>query len=274
MTLAMTKSQIDKLGERIKSGIVDSSVRLALAELYAAYSDVSERAFATLCTVLETLGPMGESGRIPSATRRPTKTLDSISAKLARERTRLSQMQDIIGCRVIVENRREQDILSGSLMITAATRAFHASFSRELGVPEEIIAGILKRPFGDTVLIDRNTSPSHGYRAVHIVAKDFGAPYEVQIRTELQNRWAQLSERLNDTFPGIKYGHGPPDVQASLYDLSDRTDVAERDYVDSMEAFEGDDIDHRFMRSQQMRLEEAMDDLKRRYVEFEEGYEL
>jgi len=274
MTIVMTKSQIDRLGERIRSGIVDSSTRRALDELYAAYAEVSEDTFKQLCQVLDSLGPLGESGLEPSAARRPTKTLDSIAAKLAREHARLSQMQDIIGCRVVVENRREQGILSGSLMITPQAREAHAALSRDLGVSEKIVAAILKRPFADASLDDRNARPSNGYRAVHIIVKDFGAPYEIQIRTELQNRWAQLSERLNDIYPGAKYGKGAAGVQSVLYDLSDRTDATERDYEATVASFEGDDVDYRFIVRHRARLDDAIEALERRYEEIEERYRL
>jgi ppGpp synthetase/RelA/SpoT-type nucleotidyltranferase len=51
---------------------------------------------------------------------------------------------------------------------------------------------------------------SHGYRAVHVIVKVSGFPVETQVRTALQNSWAQATESLADSFdPEIKYGRGP-----------------------------------------------------------------
>jgi ppGpp synthetase/RelA/SpoT-type nucleotidyltranferase len=40
--------------------------------------------------------------------------------------------------------------------------------------------------------------PRAGYRAVHVITKTDGIPVEVQFRTDLQNKWAQVFERLAD----------------------------------------------------------------------------
>jgi ppGpp synthetase/RelA/SpoT-type nucleotidyltranferase len=48
-----------------------------------------------------------------------------------------------------------------------------------------------------------------------------GIPIEVQIRTLLQNVWAEVSEKLADVVdPSIKYGGGPTDVKTLLKSLS------------------------------------------------------
>jgi ppGpp synthetase/RelA/SpoT-type nucleotidyltranferase len=42
-------------------------------------------------------------------------------------------------------------------------------------------------------------------------------PIEIQVRTELQHVWAQLSEKLSDVVdPTVKYGGGDPDTQDIL----------------------------------------------------------
>ena len=39
---------------------------------------------------------------------------------------------------------------------------------------------------------------------------------EIQVRTTLQDKWAQLSEKLSDNDPEIKYGGGAPVTQRGL----------------------------------------------------------
>lgn len=51
--------------------------------------------------------------------------------------------------------------------------------------------------------------------------------YEVQIRTDAQDAWAQLCESLDERYPGAKYGVGPEDVRLSLVELSGAIDLFE-----------------------------------------------
>jgi putative GTP pyrophosphokinase len=114
-------------------------------------------------------------------TGRPAKSTTSIIDKLQRESIRLSQMQDIAGCRLTVA---------------------------DIGVQDEVVAQ-LKGLFRTVTIVDRRQHPSHGYRAVHIIIDDSGKFVEVQIRTSLQHLWAELSEKLSDVVDGaIKYGGG------------------------------------------------------------------
>jgi len=55
-----------------------------------------------------------------------------------------------------------------------------------------------------SLLVDRIGSPSHGYRAMHLIAWPHGRPVEIQIRTEWQHAWAQLMEVVGD-----RWGRGP-----------------------------------------------------------------
>jgi ppGpp synthetase/RelA/SpoT-type nucleotidyltranferase len=57
---------------------------------------------------------------------------------------------------------------------------------------------------------------------VHVVVRQGGTPVEIQVRTELQHRWAQLSEKLSDVIdPKVKYGGGPQSLQSKLLKLSE-----------------------------------------------------
>ncbi len=128
------------------------------------------------------------------------KTVNTIIEKLRREKTRLSKMQDIGGVRLVV---------SGS--ITEQTR-----------IAEEVI-GL----FPGAKSIDRRVQPNHGYRALHIVAPTDSVFIEVQLRTTLQDAWAQAMEKVSDLFGrGLRYGEQSPNPRSgpiieALNELSD-----------------------------------------------------
>jgi putative GTP pyrophosphokinase len=91
-------------------------------------------------------------------------------------------MQDIAGCRVVIATIVQQDRLVESL----------------------------KTNFPRASVADRRENPSHGYRAVHVIAETHGKPIEIQVRSALQHLWAELSEKSADILdPTIKYGGGP-----------------------------------------------------------------
>ena len=126
-------------------------------------------------------------------TGRPAKSTTSITEKLQRESIRLTQMQDIAGCRIIVPELAEQDR----------------------------VAAALTKLFVQSTVVDRRQKPSHGYRAVHLVVVIDRRGVEIQVRTALQQLWAESSEKLADLLDSaIKYGGGDPAIQAALVDLS------------------------------------------------------
>ncbi len=112
----------------------------------------------------------------------------AIREKLHRSSMRLSQMQDLAGCRVIVPEIQAQDEV-----IDRVSALFAAS------------------------VLDRRTKPNFGYRAVHLNVSRNGFNIEVQIRTRLQHLWAIYSERLADRFGNeLKYGGGPERLRSML----------------------------------------------------------
>ena len=137
------------------------------------------------------------------ASGRPAKSTSAIVDKLRRGSMRFTQMQDIAGCRIVVPDITTQ----GRLTLT------------------------LEQMF-DVSIVDRRAKPSHGYRAVHVVVRSSEFPVEVQVRTDLQHAWAELSEKLADAFGiELKYGGGPPEVRKVLDELS--TMIAEfEDHLD------------------------------------------
>ncbi|HEX8493984.1 MAG TPA: hypothetical protein VF658_14150 [Pyrinomonadaceae bacterium] len=182
MATEVSKAQVDRLGERLRKGnISDDDLRL-LDSYRRSFSEVYEFVAGAIRKELA-LEPTG----------RPAKSTTSIADKLRRESIRLTQIQDIAGCRLIVADIAEQDSVVESL----------------------------KTLFEHTTVIDRREKPSHGYRAVHVVVKYGGKLIEVQVRTALQHLWAELSEKVSDvTTPAIKYGGGNEGIQKWLLELS------------------------------------------------------
>ena len=177
----LSRTHIDRLGDRFrKDEISEDDLRL-LDDYRQSFTD----AYQEVVGLVRTFGL--------NATGRPLKTTSSIVDKLNRESIRLSQVQDIAGCRMIVANLNQQDEVTNN--ITAA--------------------------FEKTTVFDRRDRPSHDYRAVHIVARLRGKAVEVQLRTPLQHAWAELSEKLSDVFdPAIKYGGGSEEVRRLLRNSS------------------------------------------------------
>jgi ppGpp synthetase/RelA/SpoT-type nucleotidyltranferase len=165
-----SKTQIDRLGDRIReASLTETDLRL-LDEYRRSFGEAYETVVGTIRDQLQ-LEPTG----------RPAKSTSSIIEKLHRESIRLSQVQDIAGCRVIVADVAEQ---------------------------ESVVAS-LRAAFPGTTVIDRRLNPSYGYRAVHVIPKVSEKLVEIQVRTALQHLWAELSEKLSDVIdPAIKYGQG------------------------------------------------------------------
>lgn len=124
---------------------------------------------------------------------RPAKSTPAIVDKLRRSSMRFSQMQDIAGCRIVVSGIAEQNQLCSQI-----------------------------RAMFNVALFDRRKTPSHGYRAIHLVVRNFPHPVEIQLRTSLQHAWAGLSEKTADVVDSaLKYGGGPEEVRSKLDELSD-----------------------------------------------------
>lgn len=113
------------------------------------------------------------------------KTVKTLVEKLKREPARLSTIQDIAGARVVIDgDLSEQDDAAGKIQAR-----FHPALR----------------------YYDLRPQPRYGYRAVHVVVAQHGLPVEIQIRTQLQDRWANINEKIADLFGrAIRYGQ-PPD---------------------------------------------------------------
>lgn len=129
-------------------------------------------------------------GLIPTEVTSRAKTIDTLVAKLRRERsTPLSTVGDVAGVRFEAE-------MTLSVQ-TALIESMVAVFSDEVG--------------GSGVLVkDLREDPHSGYRAMHVLVDFPAGRCEVQIRTDLQGEWANLYEKLGDLLGRqIRYGTTP-----------------------------------------------------------------
>jgi GTP pyrophosphokinase len=178
-----SKTQIDRLGDRLRKGKFGDEELRRLDEFRLSFAG----AYQEVVTAVRKATKLEPTGR-------PAMSTTSIVEKLRRETIRLTQMQDIAGCRLVGQDIFAQDLLveqlRGALPIASVT--------------------------------DRRKHPSHGYRAVHVIATARGKPVEIQVRTGLHHLWAQLSEKLSDVFdPAVKYGGGDHGFQVVMSKASE-----------------------------------------------------
>src|ERR1700728_4402203 len=182
MPLPTTKGAINRLGDRlIASEAPSESDLVELASVLSAYQEVLERAKEDLAR----LG-LAATGRV--------KTTATMVDKLRRTHgMELSRIQDLAGARVTVRGLKDQD----------AKRDAICKFYASQDCP--------------TRVVDRRADPRFGYRAVHVIVTIDGMPVEIQIRTDLQDSWAQIVERLADQWGrGIRYGEDPENPESVI----------------------------------------------------------
>src|ERR1700682_3585953 len=183
MPRSMSISQIRTLGDRLRGKDASRGDDLELLQRLRADHDRSLQLAEQV--LREQLG-LRATSRL--------KTVQTIIEKLVREKTRLSVMQDIAGLRIVDEfTLEEQD-----------------------GLAKRIAAAFAKGEVDD-----RRAKPSHGYRAVHVIVEIEGCSVEMQVRTRLQDLWAQAMESLADVWGRqIRYGL-PPNGESALMNEAD-----------------------------------------------------
>jgi ppGpp synthetase/RelA/SpoT-type nucleotidyltranferase len=190
---AVSNNALKKLGDRIASGDPVSDSDLEMLNQFIASCDGS----------MERAGQIvGEAGF--AATSR-LKTRTTLIEKLRRDpTTKLPSVQDVAGLRVTVTDRIAQD--DAVARIETALENAGCSYRTR----------------------DRRDDPSYGYRAVHVVATVDGVRVEIQVRTELQDVWAQVAEKMGDVYGRqIRYG-GQPDAGATPGETAARQELVGR----------------------------------------------
>lgn len=191
----LSKSQIDKIGDKLRSGHIDAGVLRSLNEFRRSCLPLYEE-LNFYCSMRLGLEPTG----------RAQKSTAAIIGKLKRESIRLSQVQDIAGLRVIVSDLIEQD------------RVIRSACS----------------DLSKIVVDDKRERPTNAYRAVHLICHRDGRSVELQVRTRSQHAWAELSEKFADhAGQELKYGQGNQDLLdflARLSSLGWQLETVRRDY--------------------------------------------
>ena len=152
-----------------------------LAKALISYQEALERAKSEL----------RELGFAPSGRVKTTKTMtDKLRRTTGME---LGRVQDLAGARIVVHDLAAQDAAEEKI------RDFYVAQGTSCRV------------------VDRRADPRFGYKAVHLVVRIDDLFVEVQVRTELQDTWAQIVERLADRWGrGIRYGEEPEDPEATV----------------------------------------------------------
>lgn len=185
MPLPVTKSAVNRLGDRLIASDASDAIAEADLEELAVVLTAYQRVLEQVKAELRDMG-FAATARV--------KTTGTLVDKLRRSHgMRLSRMQDMAGARIVVPDVVAQDDASARIHRSFAVRGWPCK------------------------LVDRRMEPSFGYRAVHVVAQVDGMPVEIQIRTELQDAWAQIVERLGDRWGrGIRYGQDPDSPDARV----------------------------------------------------------
>lgn len=182
MKRTISASEVNRLGDRLRDSSVPTFSDLAM--LTAVQAEYLSALDVVHSACLSLFGhPRAFEAVSLAITSRP-KTLPTLTDKLRRGRgLKLSKIQDLVGARI-----------TGNFGLSGQDR----------------LAATLLGAFPTSKLVDRRSDPRSGYRAVHAILAVGEFPVEVQIRTVLQDLWANAMERQGDVFGrGIRYDAGP-----------------------------------------------------------------
>ncbi len=184
--MALSNNQVVRLGNRLRDAKTPTEEDLAaLSEVLTGYNDALDE-------VVRGLRSIG----LEPTTR--LKTSGTIIDKLRREGYfTLRSIRDLAGARVVQPMTLDQ---------------------------QDAIAAQIVDLWPGTRIVDRRASPSHGYRAVHLVPRIDGRPVEIQLRTMFQDTWAQLMESFGDAWGReVRYGGDPENPDQPITPTSEMT---------------------------------------------------
>lgn len=182
-----TKSQLKAAGDRIRKRVTgdlafdpDQAARdVELVELWRTAHLAALRKTRTELAVIVSDALHG--GWEPDSVTQRLKRLDSIVAKLVRDKPRLGEIEDIAGCRAVLPDRTSVERVAEQLSSTTRLEIVRVRNYNE-------------RPHAG------------GYRALHLWSRHAGFKVEIQLRTTLQQFWAESLEEA-DRRLGIDLKH-------------------------------------------------------------------
>jgi putative GTP pyrophosphokinase len=189
-----SKSQIDKAGRRLKKWLLDPhapDLSVDQTEMMRALRTLNwfryQHEYPLRKTTVGLRGFVGRETIAAPVVAQRLKRLPTIINKLARQPSMaLTRMEDIGGCRAIIERPNEVD-----------------------GVVKRI-----RRNWDVVRFRDYRTEPKEtGYRAVHVIVRRDGRMIEIQLRSPGQHRWAAIVEQTGARLRfELKDGEGPPEL--------------------------------------------------------------
>lgn len=194
-----SRNQIDKAGKYLRD-VVSRKIpahEVDLARMDAAIEVVTafrEAHAYPMQKVRNGLSSMIATEGIDAALTQRHKRVPRIIRKLIRMHgTALVRLEDIGGCRVVVESPQDMEALCRRVR-----KNWSSEFSRP---PRDYVA----------------EPKAMGYRARHFVVVRDGRAVEVQVRTQRQQRWADAVERLDSRFKlNLKDEDGPDLVKENF----------------------------------------------------------
>ena len=164
---------LDELGEAIRTGTMTPAD-------WALFRELRQQWRSSLDSLKFELDQMNNLQHFTITGR--LKNTSTIREKLSRSTLRLSNIRDIIGCRVVVPNNIE--------------------------VQDAVVRDIAMLIQSDShKIIDRRVNSNNGYRAVHLELRRDEMICEIQVRTQLQDLWATTSEAFGEKVGrGFRYG--------------------------------------------------------------------
>ncbi len=197
-----SKTQINKCGDLLRDIVLLTSPSSAVDPSAIDHALGVVQAFRNahgypMTKVRVGIESMVRTEGISAAVSQRHKRVPRIVRKLVRmPQTSLARLEDIGGCRVVVDSPQDAEAL-----LKRIRRNWHTSYARD---PRDYVA----------------YPKDIGYRAVHVVVRRDGRAIEVQVRTRGQQQWADAVEAIDSRLKlNLKDGVGP-DSLVSYFSLA------------------------------------------------------
>jgi ppGpp synthetase/RelA/SpoT-type nucleotidyltranferase len=214
--MASSKSQVDKAGKYLSRSSELTIERIQMDQVFDEYRASHLEPLSRITNELQQW--MRGYGRRYYIAQR-LKRRPQVLRKLIRFKSRLTQLQDIGGCRIIVDKNTDVDAVYSLLKEKHKQKSFRIDKATDY------------RAKG------KDTS---GYRSLHLILECDERAIELQIRSRIQHYWAEAIERTS-----VVYGHflkeldGDPVVidyfkllSDALFEIENKRDLSTKQKLD------------------------------------------